>query len=134
MHLLLGVANAGPESGLYGGLVCAVLLLYTHISTLITAPANRPHDGGQGGANLFSTTTHAGGGLATPPTVVIMAGVFQILFGLLRVGHFVTMMPYTVVSGFMSGIGMILIILQIGPFLGFGAPPGGIMGHARGHS
>jgi len=38
------------------------------------------------------------------------------------------MMPYTVVSGFMSGIGLILIILQIGPFLGSAPPPGGVIG------
>ena len=57
-------------------------------------------------------------GLAMAFTVVILAGCLQILFGILRVGHFVTMMPYTVVSGFMTGIGIILIVLQIGPFLG----------------
>ena len=37
-------------------------------------------------------------------------------------------MPYTVISGFMSGIGIILIILQIGPFLGQAIPKGGVMG------
>ena len=58
-------------------------------------------------------------------TVVIMAGVFQILFGTMRLGKYVTLMPYTVVSGFMSGIGIILIILQIGPLLGQASPTGG---------
>jgi SulP family sulfate permease len=37
-------------------------------------------------------------------------------------------MPYTVISGFMSGIGFILVILQIGPFLGQAIPKGGVMG------
>ena len=37
-------------------------------------------------------------------------------------------MPYTVVSGFMTGIGIILIILQIGPFLGQPPPTGGVIG------
>ncbi len=37
-------------------------------------------------------------------------------------------MPYTVISGFMSGIGVILIILQIAPFLGQDSPKGGVIG------
>jgi SulP family sulfate permease len=61
-------------------------------------------------------------------TVVIMAGFFQIAFGLMRLGKYVTLMPYPVVSGFMSGIGVILIILQIGPVLGQANPDGGVIG------
>jgi SulP family sulfate permease len=61
-------------------------------------------------------------------TVVIMAGLFQILFGALRLGKYVTLMPYSVVSGFMSGIGIILIILQLGPLLGQAVPDGGVIG------
>ena len=37
-------------------------------------------------------------------------------------------MPYTVISGFMSGIGVILIVLQIAPFLGQKSPKGGVLG------
>jgi SulP family sulfate permease len=61
-------------------------------------------------------------------TVVMLAGVFQIVFGLLKLGRYITQMPYTVISGFMSGIGFILIILQLGPFLGQAIPKGGVMG------
>ena len=67
-------------------------------------------------------------GMAMAFTVVMMAGVFQIVFGLLKLGRYVTLMPYTVISGFMSGIGVILIILQIGPFLGQSSPKGGVIG------
>ena len=67
-------------------------------------------------------------GLAMAFTVVMLAGVFQIVFGLLKLGRYVTQMPYAVISGFMSGIGIILIILQLGPFLGQAIPKGGVMG------
>jgi SulP family sulfate permease len=60
-------------------------------------------------------------------TVVILAGLFQILFGVFRLGRYVTQMPYTVISGFMSGIGAILVILQLPAFLGQKAV-GGVMG------
>ena len=67
-------------------------------------------------------------GMAMTFTVVMMAGAFQILLGTLKLGKYVTLMPYSVISGFMSGIGVILIILQISPLLGHAAPSGGVMG------
>lgn len=57
-------------------------------------------------------------GLAMAFTVVMLGGLFQIFFGILRLGKYITLMPYTVISGFMSGIGFIILLLQIGPFLG----------------
>ena len=57
-------------------------------------------------------------GMAIAFTVVMMGGAFQILFGLLRLGKYITLIPYTVISGFMSGIGFILLFLEIGPFFG----------------
>jgi len=66
-------------------------------------------------------------GMAMAFTVVILAGLFQILFGALRLGKYVTLMPLTVISGFMTGIGIILIILQIGPILGQASPSGGVI-------
>ncbi len=49
---------------------------------------------------------------------VVIGGLFQIGFGLLKLGKYITLVPYSVVSGFMSGIGVIIIALQIGPLLG----------------
>ena len=51
-------------------------------------------------------------------TIVIMAGLIQMLLGALRVGRFVSFTPYSVISGFMSGIGVIIIVMQTLPFLG----------------
>jgi SulP family sulfate permease len=58
-------------------------------------------------------------GLAMAFTVVMLGGLFQILFGVLRLGQYITLMPYTVISGFMSGIGVIIIVLQLPPLLGY---------------
>ena len=49
---------------------------------------------------------------------VVIGGLLQILFGILKLGKYITLVPYSVVSGFMSGIGFIIIALQIGPLLG----------------
>jgi SulP family sulfate permease len=63
-------------------------------------------------------------GLAMAFTAVMLSGVFQILFGILRLGKFITLMPYSVISGFMSGIGVIIVTLQIAPLLGHPASSG----------
>ena len=47
-----------------------------------------------------------------------MGGMFQILFGVLKFGKFIELVPHPVVSGFMTGIGVIIILLQISPFFG----------------
>ena len=57
-------------------------------------------------------------GLVLAFTCVILAGLFQILFGLLKLGKYFVMVPYPVISGFMTGIGIIIILLQISPLLG----------------
>ena len=71
-------------------------------------------------ATVFSTfvSKDPNTGVAIAFTVVMMGGVFQILFGLLRLGKYITLIPYTVISGFMSGIGFIILFLEIGPFFG----------------
>ena len=51
---------------------------------------------------------------------VLIAGLIQFLFGKLRLGNLVKYVPYPVVSGFMNGIAVILILEQIGPMVGAG--------------
>lgn len=48
----------------------------------------------------------------------IFCGLFQILFGLIKIGKYVRYIPYPVLSGFMSGIGVIIILQQIYPLIG----------------
>ena len=58
-------------------------------------------------------------GAALAFTVVMLGGGMQILFGVLRFGKFIELVPVPVVSGFMSGVGVIIILLQLPPLLGF---------------
>jgi SulP family sulfate permease len=129
MALAFGVASgAGAEAGLYGAILVGFFAaLFGGSPTLISEPT--------GPMTVVFTAVIAKliasdpvNGMAMAFTVVVMAGMFQILFGVMRLGKYVTLMPYTVVSGFMSGIGIILIILQIGPLLGQPAPGGGVIG------
>ncbi len=128
MALAFGVASgAGAEAGLYGAILVGLFAaLFGGSPTLISEPT--------GPMTVIFTAVIAKliasdpvNGMAMAFTVVVMAGMFQILFGALRLGKYVTLMPYSVVSGFMSGIGIILIILQIGPLLGQPSPAGGVL-------
>ena len=61
---------------------------------------------------------NAGEMLPLVMAAVVIGGVFETLLGVLRLGRFITLVPYSVVSGFMSGIGFIILVLQLGPFIG----------------
>ena len=129
MALAFGVASgAGAEAGIYGAILVGLFAsLFGGSSTLISEPT--------GPMTVLFTAVLATliasdpeNGKAMAFTVVILAGLFQILFGALRLGKYITLMPYSVISGFMSGIGIILVILQIGPLVGQPAPAGGVLG------
>jgi SulP family sulfate permease len=118
LALAFGVASgAGPVAGLYGA-ICVGLFaaLFGGTPTQISGPT--------GPMTIVSASlfTQFGSNPALAFTVVMLAGLFQILFGYLRIGRYVNLMPYPVISGFMTGIGAILIIMQLDPLLGFEIP------------
>ena len=75
-------------------------------------------------------TTHANT-LAEALTVVVMGGLLQVLLGVFKVGRYVAYTPHVVISGFMSGIGIIIMLIQVLPFLGAPTSPEGPMGAVR---
>ena len=129
MALTFGVASgAGASAGLWGAILVGFFAaLFGGTPTLISEPTG-PMTVVMTAVIASLTAANPEQGLAMAFTVVMMAGVLQIIFGFLKLGRYVTMMPYTVVSGFMSGIGVILIILQFAPFLGQASPKGGVIG------
>lgn len=52
----------------------------------------------------------------------IFCGLFQILFGILKIGKYIRYIPYPVLSGFMSGIGVLIILQQLYPLIGLKSP------------
>ncbi len=123
LALAFGVASgAGALAGLWGailvGFFAAVFGGTRHQVSGPTGPMT---------VVMALIITQLGGNLAMAFTVVILAGLLQILFGLLRVGHYIKLVPQPVVSGFMSGIGVIIIILQFAHGLGHQPPPGEVV-------
>jgi len=119
LALAFGVASgAGPQAGLYGA-VCVGLFaaLFGGTPSQVSGPT--------GPMTIVSASvfTQFAGEPAIAFTVVMMTGAFQILFGYLRLGRYVNLMPYPVISGFLTGVGCILIIMQLDPMLGYPGQP-----------
>jgi len=114
LGLAFGVASGlGPTAGIYGAIILGFFAsLFGGTNTQISGPTG-PMTVVMASAVI---TLHNDIGLIM--TTVLLAGLFQIAFGILKIGKFVQYIPYPVISGFMSGIGIIIIILQINPYLG----------------
>lgn len=54
---------------------------------------------------------------------VFLSGLFQLGFGVLRLGRAIKFVPYPVLAGFMNGIAILMIVSQVGPMLGADASP-----------
>ncbi len=119
LALAFGVASgAGPMAGLYGAVITGFwAALCGGTPTQVTGPTG-PMTVVVTTVITVLVTRHPDNGLAMAFTVVMLGGILQIIFGAMRLGQYITLMPYTVISGFMSGIGVIIIILQIPPLLG----------------
>jgi SulP family sulfate permease len=129
LALAFGVASgAGAEAGLWGAIMVGFFAaLWGGSTTLISEPTG-PMTVIMTAVLTSMMARYPDTGMAMAFTIVMMAGAFQVLLGTLKLGKYVTLMPYSVISGFMSGIGVILILLQVSPLLGQAAPPGGVMG------
>ncbi len=51
-------------------------------------------------------------------TMIALAGLILIVLGLLKLGQFIKFTPYSVISGFMTGLGFLYMLLQLNPFIG----------------
>jgi len=119
LALAFGVSSgAGAIAGLYGAVFVGLFAaLFGGTPSQISGPTG-PMTVVMATVFTALMAKHPDSGMAMAFTVVMLGGIFQILFGVLRLGKYITMIPYTVISGFMSGIGIIIVIIEIGPLLG----------------
>ncbi len=119
-------AGLDPAAGIYGAIAVGFFTaVFGGTRSLISGPT-----GSMTVAMSVIVASHADD-IAEAFTIVIMAGLIQIIFGLLRIGRYVTYTPYSVISGFMTGVGVIIILVQTLPFLGAEVAEGGPIGTLR---
>tara|TARA_R110002020_G_scaffold83397_2_gene207209 strand:- start:114109 stop:115761 length:1653 start_codon:yes stop_codon:yes gene_type:complete len=120
LALAFGEASgAGPIAGLWGAIFVGFFAaLFGGTGSQVSGPTGPM-------VVVFAGLYAAlGGNPALVFGAVILAGVMQILLGVMRFGQYVKLVPYPVISGFMSGIGVIIIALQLARLFGH-EPDGG---------
>jgi len=121
LALAFGVQSGmGAAAGLYGAIAVGIFAaIFGGTPTQASGPT--------GPMTVVSAALVAGavqltGSLESAMGIILLAfclgGVIQIIFGFLNIAGYVKYFPYPVISGFMSGVGLIIIILQIFPFVG----------------
>ncbi|MCW9054172.1 MAG: SulP family inorganic anion transporter [Motiliproteus sp.] len=119
LALAFGVSSGvGPIAGLYGAIFVGFFAsLFGGTPAQVSGPT-----GPMTVVMALVFTEYVGRDPETGPllafTVVVLSGLIQIGFGLLRLGKYITMVPFPVISGFMTGIGSIIILLQLAPLFG----------------
>ena len=114
LSLGFGIASGmGAQAGLYGAISVGLLTaVFGGTRGQISAPTAP-----MAVAMAVVVATHAET-MAEAFMVIVLAGLIQVVLGLSGLGRFVAYTPHVVVSGFMSGIGVIVILMQILLFLG----------------
>ena len=124
LSLAYGVASGmGAAAGLYGAIAVGFFAaVFGGTATQISGPTAP-----MAIVMAVIITTYAKD-LTEALTVVVLGGLLQALLGVLKLGRFVAYTPYVVVSGFMSGIGVLVMAIQVLPFFGSDPVPGGAVG------
>lgn len=114
LALAFGEASgAGPIAGLYGAIIVGFFAsLFGGTGAQISGPTGP----------MIVVFAGVFAGLSGDPKLVflavILAGIMQILLGVFKFGQYIRLVPYPVISGFMSGIGCIIIALQLSRLMG----------------
>lgn len=123
LALAFGVSSGlGPSAGLYGAIfVSFFAALFGGTPTQISGPT-APMTAvsmvfiAEILANFDGDVTRA---LPTILAVFLLAGLIQIILGFIGLGKYIRYIPYPVVSGFMTAIGVIILVTQIAPSVGY---------------
>ncbi|MDG9720034.1 SulP family inorganic anion transporter [Streptomyces sp. DH24] len=110
LAIAFGITATGTSEGALVGLYGAIFAgffaaLFGGTPGQVTGPT--------GPITVVATGVIAAHGLESAFLAFIMAGAFQILFGLCRLGSLIRFIPHPVVSGFMGGIALIIILGEL---------------------
>ena len=123
LALAFGVSSGlGPAAGLYGAIFISFFAaIFGGTSTQISGPTapmtavSMVIIAGIVAANDGDVSK----ALPAILTVFLLAGLFQVGLGVLGLGKYIRYIPYPVVSGFMTAIGLIILLTQILPSVGY---------------
>lgn len=115
--LAFGVAcGLGASSGIWGAIILSFVagVLGCNLP-IISGPT------GPTAIIVALVVASAGGNLSKVIPILVLAAIFQIIISMTNIPRMIKYVPYPVISGFLTGIGLIIIILQLSPLLGGGS-------------
>ena len=121
LALAFGVQSGmGAIAGLYGAMILGMFAaVFGGTATQVSGPTGPMT---VITAMVVASAIEASGSLQAGMGIIIasflLAGGFQIIFGIVKIGKYIKYIPYPVLSGFMTGIGVIIILYQVYPFMG----------------
>ncbi|MFK7768088.1 MAG: SulP family inorganic anion transporter [Mariniblastus sp.] len=125
LALAFGVQSGlGAAAGLYGAIAVGIFAaMFGGTATQASGPTG-PMTVVSASIVLFAieATGSIEKGLGLVLMCFLAGGIFQIALGLLGIGKYIRYFPYPVVSGFMSGVGLIIVFLQLWPLMGSKSP------------
>jgi SulP family sulfate permease len=127
LALAFGVQSGmGVIAGLYGAMMLGVFAaIFGGTATQVSGPTGPMT---VVSAMIVASAIEVSGSLEAGMGIIIgaflLSGGFQIIFAILKVGKYIKYIPYPVLSGFMTGIGVIILLFQVYPFLGHPSPKG----------
>jgi SulP family sulfate permease len=125
LALAFGVQSGlGATAGLYGAIAVGILAaIFGGTATQASGPTGPMT---VVSASFITIAIAQSGTLESAMGMIvatfILVGIFQIIFGFLKIGGYIKYFPYPVVSGFMTGVGLIIILFQTFPFAGVASP------------
>ena len=112
--LAFGVASGmGAAAGIWGAIILSLIagILGCNLP-LVSGPT------GPTAIIIATIVGMASGNMTSVITILVMAAIFQMIISLTSIPRMIKYVPYPVISGFLTGIGLIIIILQLAPLLG----------------
>ena len=125
LALAFGVQSGmGAEAGLYGAIFLGFFAaIFGGTPSQISGPTGpMTVISAATIASFIAVTGDLESSIGAIVACFILAGLIQILMGVVKIGSLIKYIPYPVISGFMSGIGVIIILLQIFPAIGQTSP------------
>lgn len=118
LSIALALASGvGPEQGIYTAIVAGFVISFLGGSTVQIA----------GPTAAFATIVAgivASQGMSGLATATILAGVILVLMGIFKLGSLIKFIPFTITTGFTSGIALTIVLGQLKDFIGSSYPAG----------
>ena len=116
------ISQLGPIAGIWGAIVGGIIGgLFGGCLVGVSGPTAPKAAQIAAFMGFFVIGTTNQPDLVAAFSIIFLSGLILVVISLLKISHFINYIPYSVIAGFMCGIGVIVVLTQINPFIGLQA-------------